>query len=234
MISTPNFTELAVKLGYTFRTPALLTQALTHRSTQQKYHNERLEFLGDAVLGVLMGEVLYRKFPEATEGQLSHLRMSLIRGETLSTVAESLALGEHLLLGQGERQSGGRSRKSILENVLEAVIGAIYLDSDLATCGQVVMPWFHQQLSRLKLADEIRDPKTILQEYLQAKRLPLPEYQLLEASGALHDQTFRIRCAIGSLQIETEGEGKSRKKAEQDAADAAMKKILEVPDTEPS
>ncbi len=212
---------ILAKLGYLFKDTELLALALTHRSTQQP-HNERLEFLGDAVLGLVMGEMLYRKFPSATEGQLSHLRISLIRGDTLTTVAESIGLGPFVLLGYGERHNGGRNRRSILENALEAMIGAIYLDSDLSTCGQVIIPWFSPWLSSLHLADEVRDPKTILQEYLQSKHLPLPLYEIVSVTGPLHDQLFQIACHVPTLDIHTEGTGKSRKKAEQDAAERAM------------
>lgn len=208
-------------IGYQFNNPLYLNLALTHRSAAQE-HNERLEFLGDAVLGLIIGELLYRKFPEATEGQLSHLRMSLIKGETLAKVAETLGLSEFIQLGAGEKRSGGKYRKSILENTLEAIIGGIYLDSDFSICGQVVVPWFREWLQNLELSDEVRDAKSVLQEMVQAAKLNLPVYEIIDVQGKEHDQTFTVQCIVKELKLCEVAQGKSRKKAEQAAAEKTL------------
>lgn len=209
------------KIGYRFAQVNLLEQALTHRSASPM-HNERLEFLGDAVLSLIIGFQLYQQFPTATEGQLSHIRMSLVKGDTLAKVAEQLNLGDALILGVGERKSGGKRRKSILEDVLEAIIGAVYLDSDFTVCSQVVLPWFQPWLAEITLQDNVRDDKSFLQELLQARKLSLPSYEILRIEGEEHQQTFVVSCTLDELNITVEGQGTSRKRAEQMAAKVAI------------
>ena len=215
----------AQRLGYTFRNPELLRLALTHRSVLTGEHNERLEYLGDSVLNFIIAEALYQQFPQAKEGQLSRLRASLVKGETVAAIAHDFGLGEHLILGIGELKNGGHRRESILENALEALIGAIYLDSDFATCRAVVLQWFTERLVTLSLKDNVRDPKSRLQEYLQGKGLALPVYQITRTEGQEHEQIFWVRCSVAALKIEEEAKGLSRKAAEQQAAENILKKL---------
>ncbi len=215
---------LSQRLGYEFNHPELLKLALTHRSFAPT-HNERLEFLGDSVLGLIIAEALYQQFPYAQEGQLSRLRSSLVKGETLVTLAQSFQLGDELTLGVGELRSGGHRRHSILENALEALIGAIYLDSDFNTCRTIVLRWFASRLQNLSLQDNVRDPKSRLQEYLQGKGLALPIYQIFRTEGEEHHQTFWVRCSVEVLGLIEEAQGLSRKSAEQQSAEQILKKL---------
>lgn len=208
-------------LGYRCQSAALFEEALTHRSATG-VHNERLEFLGDAVLNCVIAMMLYRQFPTANEGDLSRLRASLVSGESLAGLAAELELGAWVRLGSGELKSGGFRRKSILADTLEAVFGAVSLDGGFDAATVVVERLFMPRLQRLPSVAELKDPKTRLQEALQSRGLTLPEYTVLSVSGAQHAQCFTVRCSIASAGIETSGEGGSRRAAEQGAAQAAL------------
>ncbi|HZH44367.1 MAG TPA: ribonuclease III [Lysobacter sp.] len=215
------------RLGHRFATPALLAQALTHRSAGTP-HNERLEFLGDALVNLIVGEALYRRWPQADEGALTRARAELVRESSLAAIARALALGERLTLGPGEMKSGGHRRDSILADALEAVIGAIYLDAGFDACRDVVLPWFAAALEALPPPHKVgKDAKTRLQEWLQARGWPLPAYTLLSESGEEHAKTFRVACTLAQPELATEGEGSSRRAAEQIAAEAALARLRE-------
>jgi len=215
--------RLSKKLGYTFNDQSLLLQALTHRSAKGA-HNERLEFLGDSILGFIIAETLYDKFPKQNEGELTRMRSSLVKGVTLAEIARDFNLGEFLILGPGELKSGGHRRDSILEDAVEAIIGAVYIDSDIYTCKDLVLSWFTERLDVIKPGQEQKDPKTRLQEYLQGRKIPLPQYDVIDTSGQSHNQEFTVRCTTKELAIEVVTKGTSRRKAEQ----AAAEKVLEV------
>ena len=211
-------------LGYQFADKSLLQLALTHRSIGGR-NNERLEFLGDSIVNHIIAEALYRQFPDAREGDMSRMRASLVKGDTLAEVARELDLGEHLLLGPGERKSGGKRRGSILADGLEAVAGAILIDSDVAACRNCVLTWFRERLDLLSLDGADKDAKTLLQEYLQGRRSPLPEYELLGVVGEDHEQQFHVACRIAKPVLVVEGDGSSRRKAEQAAARTALARL---------
>ncbi|MDF2939891.1 MAG: ribonuclease [Gammaproteobacteria bacterium] len=213
--------QLCQKIGYFFNDSNLLYLALSHRSSEGP-HNERLEFLGDAVLSLSIAEALYQKFPEAKEGELSRLRSSLVKGETLAVVAQEFNLGDYLRLGSGELKSGGYRRSSILEDAIEAIIGAIYLDSDFPTARAMVLAWFKSRIQALSLTDSLRDSKSRLQEYLQSKGYALPVYELVKAEGPDHAQIFTVRCMVKDLNLSAEAEGPSRRIADQEAAKALL------------
>ncbi|MDT8406545.1 MAG: ribonuclease III [Methylococcales bacterium] len=215
MIKTPE--ALRRKLNLPFNDLALLTQALTHRSACQA-NNERLEFLGDAVLGLIVAEELFQRFPAAPEGVLSRLRASLVNQHALAELARLLNLGDYLILGSGELKSGGFRRESILSDALEAIIGALFLDQGLETCKTWVKTLMQERFQQLNLNNWQKDPKTRLQEWLQAKKQPLPSYDLINMTGMDHEQRFVVRCQIESVAQTTDGFGASRKKAEQQAA----------------
>lgn len=211
-------------LGYQFGDPALLQLALTHRSAGSR-NNERLEFLGDSIVNHIVAEALYQRFPTASEGEMSRMRASLVKGETLAEVAKELTLGEHLVLGTGERKSGGYRRRSILADALEAVAGAILLDSDVEHCRRTVLDWLDTRLQALSLCAADKDAKTRLQELLQGRNYPLPEYDLLRVEGSDHDQHFQVACRLSKPQLVVEGNGASRRKAEQSAASSALQRL---------
>ncbi len=215
-----------LQLGFTFSDPALLTQALTHRSASRT-NNERLEFLGDSVLSTIISEALFARFPKASEGDLSRARARLVRGVTLARLAGELGFMGAVLLGPGERKSGGQRRQSILADALEAVIGAIYLEAGYVSCRQVVLSWFETRLDTLPAPEALKDAKTRLQEYLQQRGRPLPEYQLLSAEGADHAKVFRVRCMLDGDPNGHEASGSSRRKAEQTAAGLALNHLEE-------
>ena len=217
-------TRLQRALGYTFTDPQLLTLALTHRSAGSA-NNERLEFLGDSIVNHIVAEKLYSSFPKAREGDMSRMRASLVKGETLAELAREMGLGEHLILGSGERKSGGHRRSSILADALEAVIGGILLDSDVQTCRACVLPWYVSRLDQLSADGADKDAKTQLQEYLQGRGKPLPEYELVEVTGDDHQQQFQVACRLGKPVIVVEGAGSSRRKAEQAAARVALERL---------
>lgn len=195
--------------------------ALTHRSFAGR-NNERLEFLGDAILNFVAGEALFERFPQAREGQLSRLRARLVKGETLAILARGFDLGEYLRLGSGELKSGGFRRESILADALEALIGAIYLDAGMDVARQRVLDWLSNELGSLTLVDTNKDPKTRLQEFLQSRATDLPRYEVVDIQGEPHCRTFFVQCEIALLNDKTQGQGASRRIAEQVAAAAAL------------
>jgi len=212
---------LQQRLGCRFADDGLLIRALTHRSVGSD-NNERLEYLGDAVLSFVVAEMLFEAHPEASEGELSRYRASLVSGDALGAVALELGLGELLNLGEGERKSGGKRRASILADALEALIGAVYLDQGLDAARAVAARLLQRRLEELPGACELKDAKTRLQEWLQGRGLGLPEYKVLEITGEPHEQLFRIRCDIGELAIAAEAQGSSRRRAEQEAASLVL------------
>ena len=224
--STSDVDWLANRLGHRCSDAALLAAALTHRSAGGD-HNERLEFLGDAVLSLLIAEQLYREFPEASEGDLSRYRADLVNGESLADIADSLGFPERLRLGTGELRSGGFRRRSTLADAFEAVLGAIYLDGGLEAARTVLVPLYRPRLAGLKAAPLPKDAKTRLQEFLQDRALPLPHYTVESITGEPHEQTFTVRCAIDGDARTTEGTGSSRRRAEQVAAAVLLAEFLE-------
>ena len=217
------YNRLIGKIGYVFNDKTLLIQAVTHRSAKG-LHNERLEFLGDSILGFVIAEALYNKFPDLSEGDLTRMRSSLVKGVTLAKLAADFGLGEFLVLGQGELKSGGHKRESILEDVIEAIIGAVFLDSDLETCKSLILSWFTAHLSVIKPGGH-KDPKTRLQEYLQGRKIPLPQYEVINIEGKSHNQTFTISCTTEVLADVVITKASSRRKAEQTAAQQVLDKI---------
>lgn len=215
---------LARAIGYEFNDPDLLDAAVTHRSAGS-HNNERLEFLGDAILGHVIAEWLYGAFPDATEGQLSRLRSTLVRRDTLAGIARGLNLGDYLRLGSGELKSGGFRRDSILADALEAVLGGILLDGGFTTCRACIHRLFAGCLDNLSAGDELKDPKTRLQEYLQSRKLAVPVYTMKKVSGKAHHQQFVVECRIDALNTTTTGNGGSRRKAEQSAADNMLEQL---------
>ncbi|GAA4862814.1 ribonuclease III [Luteimonas vadosa] len=211
----------ATDAWHAFRDPALLAQALRHRSAGVP-HNERLEFLGDALVGLIVAEALYARWPKADEGALTRARAELVRESALAQIARELDLGAQLTLGPGEMKSGGHRRESILSDALEALVGAIYLDAGFEHCRAVVLPWFERSLAALPVGKVEKDPKTRLQEWLQARQKPLPSYELLSESGDEHARQFQMRCRLEEPELVTVGEGSSRRAAEQQAAEAAL------------
>lgn len=214
--------RLRAALNYAFRQPGLLEEALTHRSAAPR-HNERLEFLGDALLNLVIAEYLFQCYPQASEGELSRLRATLVKGEALAELARGLKLGEELRLGQGELRSGGPQRESILADALEAIFGAVYLDGGLDACRALILRLYQDDLVGLASASELKDPKTRLQEYLQARQQPLPIYSVLEIHGEPHAQTFTVECAVADRRAVAMGS--SRRKAEQDAARRLLEQL---------
>lgn len=215
------------RLGHRFASPELLAQALTHRSAGAP-HNERLEFLGDGVVNLLVAEALYRRWPKADEGALTRARAELVREAALAAIARELQLGERLTLGPGEMKSGGHRRDSILADALEAVVAAIYLDAGFEACRDAVLPWFEASMAALPVGKPEKDAKTRLQEWLQARQKPLPSYELVGESGEEHAKLFRVRCSTTEPPLAAEGEGSSRRNAEQAAAAALMESLSQL------
>jgi len=211
-------------LGYECHDAALLEAALTHRSAGGP-HNERLEFLGDAVLNCVAAVLVFREFATADEGELSRFRASLVSGETLAAIAADIGLGSQVRLGSGELKSGGFRRKSILADALEALFGAIYLDGGYAAATTVVERLLAARLDKLPSAAELKDPKTRLQETLQARGLPLPVYAVESISGEAHNQLFNVYCVVEALGLKTLGSGASRRRAEQAAAQLLLDEL---------
>jgi ribonuclease-3 len=220
-----DYTHLCQALGYHFKQIEHLDTALTHRSAGTP-HNERLEFLGDALLNCITAKLLFERFPTAREGELTRLRANLVKRDTLVHIAQQLELGKYLRLGEGEIKSGGENRISILADALEAIIGGIYLDSNMETCQWVILKIWQKPIANLSLI-KIKDPKTRLQEYLQSKRQTLPIYRVLSISGTPHAQVFKVECLVPDLSQLTYGTGYNRRRAEQAAAAKALK-ILNV------
>lgn len=213
--------QLEKAFSYTFADPSLAQLALTH-SSADAISNERLEFLGDAILGFVIAAQLYERYPQAPEGELSRMRASLVNQHSLAEIATSVQLGELLILGPGELKSGGRTRTSILSDAVEAVLGAIYLDGGLEAARQTILQIYGKMLLSTGQAERRKDAKTRLQEFLQSKNLPLPVYHVLSIEGEDHRQTFIVTCQIGLLKQATEGSGSNRKLAEQIAAEKAL------------
>lgn len=220
------YAALCRQLGHRFSRPELLHRALTHRSYSAA-HNERLEFLGDSVLNCAIARHLYEVFPDLPEGDLSRLRSNLVNQQTLATLAQQLELGEHLLLGEGERKSAGHRRPSILADALEALFGAVLLDAGFEAAEKAVLGLYKPFIARADLQSLGKDAKTLLQEYLQARKLALPQYNVVQIKGEAHAQMFVVSCEIPQLGLSTQGEGASRRVAEQVAAERAYRRIKE-------
>lgn len=224
MTQKMQYQALYKKLGYEFVNPDNLTLALTHRSAS-KTHNERLEFLGDSVLGMVIAHALFQRFPKQPEGNLTRMRANLVKGDTLAEIGKEFELGELLKLGPGELKSGGFRRSSILSDAVEAIIGAIYLESGFETCEGLILAWFKSRIEQLDPNLHLKDDKTRLQEYLQGRKFPLPQYSVAEITGKAHDQTFVVECNVTSLDLKSIGRGNSRRKAEQHAARLVLEKL---------
>ena len=217
--------KLQKKFTYKFNDIALLKQALTHRSVS-KSNNERLEFLGDSVLGCVISEELYIRYPLIDEGQLSRLRSHLVRGQTLANLAKTLNISESLTLGQGELKSGGFRRESILADAFEAILGAIFLDSDYLIVKRIILELFDDLLNQAKPEDSLKDFKTQLQELLQKKGYSLPSYELIQTKGKDHNAIFYVSCTVTELNLKSEKNAKSIKRAEQACAQSILEEIL--------
>ena len=212
-------------IAYRFSRQDLLAQALTHRSAGVP-HNERLEFLGDALVNLIVAETLYEHWPQADEGALTRARAELVRESALAPIARTLELGSRLTLGPGEMKSGGHRRDSILADALEAVVAAIYLDAGFEACRAAVLPWFEDAIAALPPPHKVgKDAKTRLQEWLQARQKPLPVYALLAESGEDHAKTFQVTCTLAQPPLVTDGTAGSRRAAEQIAAEAALEQL---------
>jgi ribonuclease-3 len=208
-------------LGYTFQDELLLQQALTHRSVRAK-NNERLEFLGDSILNFVIAAEVYNRYPRADEGDLSRIRASFVNKDTLAKLGKKLELGDFLILGSGELKSGGFRRQSILADAVEAIFGAVYLDAGVNRATKFILKHYEDLLVDPVDVHRLKDPKTQLQEYLQSRKRPLPIYELLEVSGKPHAQIFKIQCTVDGCPQNTVGIGKSRRRAEQEAALAML------------
>ena len=217
--------KLQKNFSYEFNDISLLKQALTHRSVS-KNNNERLEFLGDSVLGCVISEELYIRYPLIDEGQLSRLRSHLVRGQTLANLAKTLNISESLTLGQGELKSGGFRRESILADAFEAILGAIFLDSDYLIVKRIILELFDDLLNQAKPEDSLKDFKTQLQELLQKKGYSLPSYELIQTKGKDHNAIFYVSCTVTELNLKSEKNAKSIKKAEQACAQSILEEIL--------
>lgn len=219
-----NRDRLQRDIGYRFSEPGLLAQALTHRSYGAP-HNERLEFLGDSVLNCVIAVELFERFGTLAEGELSRLRAHLVRQQALHGLAQTLGLGERLRLGEGELKSGGFARPSILADAFEALVGAIFLDGGFGAARKAVQRLYEPLLAGLDPQALGKDPKTLLQELLQARKVALPQYSVLATRGAAHEQQFEVECLIPQLSVRTTGSGSSRRTAEQEAAMRAFEQI---------
>lgn len=212
-----NIAGLIKSLSYEFKNTDYLIAAITHRSASKK-NNERLEFLGDSILSLAITEHLYNILDKAQEGELSRLRSSLVKGDKLAELAQEINLGDYLILGSGELKSGGFRRASILADALEAIFGAIFLDSDFSCCKKIILDLYKNELNSLPSAAEIKDNKTKLQEHLQARHISLPEYEVIDVAGEPHLQKFTVKCTVTGIKSDVVGVGTSRRKAEQEAA----------------
>ncbi len=219
-----NLEALQRSLGHRFTRPELLEQALTHRSFGSP-HNERLEFLGDSVLGAAISNALYARFDQLKEGDLSRCKANLVCQDALHKLADQLQLGEHLRLGEGELRSGGHRRPSILADALEAIFAAVFLDAGYDTANEVIIGLYADTLRQVNTQGPQKDPKTSLQEFLQAKRLALPKYTLLNTKGEAHQQEFEVECDISALNLKTRGAGVSRRAAGQQSAQRALEQL---------
>ena len=216
--------RLEKRIGYTFVNFELFRQALTHRSALGE-HNERLEFLGDSILSFAISTDLYLRFPKVDEGDLSRMRATLVCGKMLAEIGREFQLGDSLILGPGELKSGGFRRDSIIADGVEAIIGAVFLDSDISTVKNLILKWFDSRLQSIEPGISQKDPKTQLQERLQSRKQPLPVYEVLEIKGEAHNQRFTMSCTINGLKS-VEGQGTSRRKAEQVAAKKMLTNLV--------
>ncbi|MBP8173022.1 MAG: ribonuclease III [Aeromonadaceae bacterium] len=216
--------RLEKKLGYLYVNDDLLKRAITHRSAGSR-HNERLEFLGDSILSLVIAEALYHRFPDVSEGDMSRMRATLVREKTLAELAREFDLGEYLILGPGELKSGGYRRESILADTVEAIIGSIYLDSDMERIRTLLLQWYASRLDEIRPGADQKDPKTRLQEFLQGRRRPLPSYAVIKVKGEAHNQEFTVQCDIEGMEAPVIGVGSSRRKAEQSAAEKALEQL---------
>ena len=215
---------LLKQLEYSFDNAELLDEALTHRSAAAK-NNERLEFLGDGILNFVIAHELFKRYPDVQEGDLSRLRATLVNKESLAEIANTLNLGEVIKLGSGELKSGGFRRPSILADAVESIFGAVYSDSGFESCRDLIVRLYEKRLASPTDLQSLKDAKTQLQELLQSRRFALPEYQVVKITGQAHAQVFHIRCSIEKMNIQVDGEGRSRRKAEQVAAEKAIIKV---------
>ena len=219
-----NIEQIEKILNYHFNDNSLLGLALTHRSFQGK-NNERLEFLGDSILNFIIAELLFKKFNLLPEGDLSRLRSQLVKSETLSEIGILLQLGDYLILGEGELKSSGWRRPSILADSVEAIIGAVFIDGGISAASNLILSWFKDKIDLINPNNIQKDSKSVLQELLQGKKIPLPDYNIVSIEGEAHCQHFRVSCSIPKLGLSIEGEGSSRKIAEQSAAEEILKKL---------
>ncbi|MFB9143606.1 ribonuclease III [Vibrio artabrorum] len=219
--------KLERKIGYQFNDADLIHLALTHRSAAGK-HNERLEFLGDSILSFVIADDLYHRFPKVNEGDMSRMRATLVRGHTLAELGREFELGDYLKLGPGELKSGGFRRDSILADAVEAIIGAIYLDSDTEMVRSIILSWYQSRLDAIQPGVSQKDPKTRLQEFLQGRRNPLPVYTVTNIKGEAHNQEFTVECEVAGVDKPVIGKGTSRRKAEQAAAETALEQLSNV------
>ncbi|MEZ8158034.1 ribonuclease III [Vibrio splendidus] len=219
--------KLERKIGYQFNDADLIHLALTHRSAAGK-HNERLEFLGDSILSFVIADDLYHRFPKVNEGDMSRMRATLVRGHTLAELGREFELGDYLKLGPGELKSGGFRRDSILADAVEAIIGAVYLDSDTEVVRRIILSWYQSRLEPIQPGVSQKDPKTRLQEFLQGRRNPLPVYTVTNIKGEAHNQEFTIECEVAGVDKPVIGKGTSRRKAEQAAAETALEQLSNV------
>jgi len=218
------FVKLQRLIDYQFNDVSLLKQALTHKSAHRQ-HNERLEFLGDAVLGMIVGEHLFKAFPNSPEGKLTRMRSAIVKGDTLAEIALEKGLGEFIQLGAGELKSGGKQRYSILADVVESIIGAIYLDAGMNQCYDFIHALFGARIAKLDPDVHPKDAKTRLQEYLQSRGIELPVYEVVDIKGKDHNQTFTVSCNTVTLSDPIQAQGASRKRAEQIAAQLTLEKL---------
>ncbi len=216
---------LQKKLGHTFNDEKMLIRALTHRSAGAR-HNERLEFLGDSLLSMVIADALFHRFPKVNEGDMSRMRATLVREKTLAELAREFELGDYLILGPGELKSGGYRRESILADAVEALIGAVYLDTDIEQMRTMLLSWYEDRLNDIQPGIDQKDPKTRLQELLQGKRKSLPTYTVVDVIGEAHNQKFTVHCQIDGVPEPVVGIGTSRRKAEQSAAEHALEVLL--------
>jgi len=216
--------SLLKKLDYSFNDISLLDEALTHRS-YAAVNNERLEFLGDGILNFVIAHELFKQYPDVNEGDLSRLRANLVNKESLARIAAHLELGEVMKLGSGELKSGGFRRPSILADAVESIFGAVYCDGGFDVCRDLIVRLYKDRLASPTDLQSLKDPKTRLQELLQSRRFPLPEYKVTNITGKAHAQLFHVQCTIDKLGIEVNGEGRSRRKAEQVAAELAIAQV---------
>lgn len=224
MLQSNAINVLLKKLEYTFNNIELLNEALTHRS-YAAINNERLEFLGDGILNFVIAHELFKQYPDVQEGDLSRLRANLVNKESLAIIANQLQLGDVIRLGSGELKSGGFRRPSILADAVESILGAVYCDGGFELCRALIVRLYTSRLASPTDLQSLKDPKTQLQELLQSRRFPLPDYQVVKITGQAHAQIFQVRCSIKQMNIEVDGEGKSRRKAEQIAAEKAIAEV---------